>query len=158
MDVSNKIMQDGKQVKLSASEIIIGDEQKSESVEKFANKTTQIIRVDTLSSPMQITATDFANPDIVPLTAGYTTGNIFLVELGTATDGRNNHGIIVYGTINNSAGHSVVCSQGTDVVLVSRCRNSGNPNTIGFYNARLLSGSAQNLYVFSVYLIKPQHP
>lgn len=109
-------------------------------------------RVDTLSVPVEITSTDYANPTIVPLSEPYGTGSIskgivYAVELASSYDFRGSQLVFFVYSIGGSAGGLMIgATEGAR--QVNRIRVPGNDNAIGFY------GATGTMYVRAVYKVK----
>jgi len=101
-------------------------------------------RVDTLSSALQITSTDSANPTLIPMSENYLSGKIYAIELRTGSgDIRNSQFVFFQGT-SASTGYLLFSGLSGGTGTVARTLKSSQ---LGLYNP------TQAVYVGSLYRI-----
>jgi len=109
------------------------------------------IRIDNLSAPLEITSTDYQNPNVVPLKEPYAT-RIYAAEFGTYADSRSSQFSIFRGSDGGSAGGLLAVVEGDTILTVQKIKVQNN-YAIGFYSKSGINPS-RALYVKSVYLVK----
>lgn len=131
--------------KIHASEIITGTQDNYKTVEEFMNiPPLTLKRADTLTGRMQITSTNYASPNVVPLKEPYGE-NLYLICL-EIVDRRNAPCVMWIGnSSSNSAGQILVGANAAQPVMVSIIRSGNN---VGFYG---VEGTTLAVYVTAIY-------
>ena len=114
--------------------------------DKIHSDEIYLNRVDTLSTPLQITSTVYTNPNVVTLKEPYTQSRIYLVEF-YIEDARNSQFAMFTGLDGGSSGFLIVGSYGGATYSISKIKSENN---IGFYS---VSGGTQPVFVNAIYAI-----
>jgi tRNA(Ile2) C34 agmatinyltransferase TiaS len=147
-----KINQLPEQITISDSDVVVIETPTSTNKMTISNLKSLLgvndneswIKIDSITTPIQVTSTDYLNPTVIPMIEDYTSSKIYAVEFTSTSDTRASQFIIFRGYGGGSIGSHIYAGTGPSVSTVNRVRKG---TQMGFYNA------SSTLYIQSVYVL-----